>query len=216
MKAPEKSLSLLKVSDLFEFMGVKHPVFVDEETKAELIYTKGLVDQIGIDWKNQRMKLNSDESVELYNTVSYKSIAILEGASTSQTATLEGGEASFGHKNEPECLKAKEGLYLPLESVQMYLARLSTAQVKSQGNGSAAEFILSLQKEWLKALHSYETQGFAEKQYFQKQDKSRGDLLTTWEKLKGSSSPKVRAIAEYHIEQMYNELGLVQEEKKQA
>lgn len=68
MKAPEKSLSLLKVSDLFEFMGVKHPVFVDEETKAELIYTKGLVDQIGIDWRTQRNKLVDHDGYELHAT----------------------------------------------------------------------------------------------------------------------------------------------------
>ena len=208
MKAPERSINLLSVTGLFDFMGISHPVFQDDESKQKVIYVKGLVDQISIDWKTQRVKLNNDESVELYSTANYKSIGKLEGPRPSEIAVEGGGIGSLEHKNEPEFVKPKEGLYLPLESIQMYLARLSISQVKNQGNESAAKFILSLQKEWLKALNSYETHGLAVKDSHKKQDKERSNLLTEWNKLAKSENAKVRAIAQHHIELMFEELGL--------
>jgi len=210
MQVPEKNITLLKVHDLFELMGVKHPVYIDQETNVELIYTKGLVDRIGLDWKSQRRKLVEGDNPDLYALAFYKSIANLEGQMAPENADSDNIESDF--------IKTKEGLYIPLESVQMYLARILTAQVRSQGNVTSAEFLLSLQKEWRNALHSYESHGLAVKQSLQKQEKERVDLLTKLQKLKkDSQDPKVRAIADYHLDQILNELGLpVEEERKQA
>ncbi|EHE6947156.1 hypothetical protein J0Q24_001157 [Vibrio cholerae] len=210
MQVPEKSINLLKVYDLFEFMDKKLPVYLDQESKTELIYTKSLVDHIGLDWKSQRRKLLEGDNPDLYTIAIYKSIADSEGQMTPENDDSNNIESDF--------IKTKEGLYIPLESVQMYLARILTAQVRSQGNETSAEFILSLQKEWKKALHCYESHGIAIKQSLLKQGKEQVDLLIKLQKLKkDSQDPKVRTIADYHLDQILNELGLpVEEEKKQA
>ncbi|EPU2896303.1 hypothetical protein ACV0UQ_002788 [Vibrio vulnificus] len=210
MNTPEKNLSELKLDGLFEFMGVKHPVFASEDGK--FILAKNLCEQIGIQWHRQRSKLQSDESIGLFGTCIFTNGT----PRCSETAESEGGNADLDAKNR-HIISPKEGLYIKLSRTQMYLARLSTTQVLNQGNKSAAEFIYSMQIEWAEALYSYEFNGIAVKQSLQKQEKERVDLLTKLQKLKkDSQDPKIRAIADYHLDQILNELGLPVEEKKQA
>ncbi|CAM3444374.1 MULTISPECIES: hypothetical protein [Vibrio] len=219
MKAPERLLGHLKVHDLFEFMGVKHPVYMDQESKAELIYAKGLVDQIGIDWKNQRVKMNEGDNPVLYSVATYKSTVNLEGVDTSPNAHQEATPSELSVPKQPvhEMLKPKEGLYIAIDRVHFYLSRLSSAGIRVRGNEDSADYIFKLQLEWADALYKYETNGIAIKQSLQKQEKERVDLLTKLQKLKkDSQDPKIRAIADYHLDQILNELGLPVEEKKQA
>ncbi|MCX9597398.1 hypothetical protein IG521_02925 [Vibrio cholerae] len=202
MKAPEKSLSLLKVSNLFEFMGVKHPVFVDEETKAELIYTKGLVDQIGIDWRTQRNKLVDHDGYELHATALYKSTPILEEPRLLENDFEQGGNEVLGTKigSEFDLVKPKEGIYIEIQRVHIFLARLSTAQIRSQGNTCAADYILSLQQEWADALYSYETKGVAIKSSKHKASIERAAALDKWLKMqKSASNDSVKAYIEKEI-----------------
>ena len=43
----------------------------------------------------------------------------------------------------------------------MFLARISTANMRSKGNEDGAAAVLALQIEWAEALHAYETHGMA-------------------------------------------------------
>ena len=57
----------------------------------------------------------------------------------------------------------KKPLFIRLDRVHLYLARVQTAQMRANGNVAAADRLLALQQEWAGALYQYEMHGIAVK-----------------------------------------------------
>ena len=81
-----------------------------------------------------------------------------------------------------------------------YLSRVNTARLRANGNESAAKYLLALQKEWRKALHDYDTHGFAVKSDKQKLEKY--NLLSKLDKV---SNPETKR---YYAELLNKDYGL--------
>jgi len=156
----------LETIDVFRFMGVTH--FVSEHEGTQYLALKPLVDQIGLDWRTQkRSVLDADEAI-LYGT---RRIASPENA-------VQGGISP-----------PKDGLFIRIDRVSIYLARISVNRVRANGNIEAAEFLLALQLEWADALHNYETRGVAVKAgHFRQRDQRRKEFLTFATLIKTRSS----------------------------
>jgi hypothetical protein len=121
-------------------------LLVVEHEGVEYIAARPIADLCGMDWKGAKRSLKSDDNAVLYGTR-----ALLP-------PRIDGvGEASF-----PQTA-SREAIYIRLDRARMFLARVSTAQMRAQGNVSAADALLALQIEWAAALHAYETTGVAVK-----------------------------------------------------
>ena len=157
----------IETIDVFRFMDVTH--LVTEHEGVQYLALKPLVDQIGLDWRNQKRAVLSEDGAILYGA---KRIS----ATQSQVQGV--------------LAPPKEAVFVRLDRVLMYLARISTNQLKARGNHKAAEIILSLQLEWAQALHDYETKGLAVKaENLRIRDQRRKEYLalTTMVKAKNST-----------------------------
>lgn len=129
-------------------------LLVLEHNGIEYVGARPLAELSGTNWKSARQTLLTPENVRLYGTKE-----IPEPRISLQTAEFVGGQGDFGSDITPE----KTVLCLELEFARMYLARIDTSRMRSHGNEDGAERLLTLQKEWAKVLHAYETHGIAVK-----------------------------------------------------
>ncbi len=142
------------VSGIINFHGLT--LMVLHFDGVDYIYAKPLADLAGVDWRTAKKTFQEEENAVLYGTrrLKHPHFAAEGGASTPTPHDA--------------------GVYIRLDRGRMYLARINTRQMKSQGNVEAAERLLALQIEWADALHKYETQGVAFKR---RKVEDRGELL---------------------------------------
>lgn len=112
---------------------------VTHENK-DYIPLKPIVEMLGTRWDSARKKVFSGDNNEIYST----------------------RELILPEFNVLEALKgSKKMVHILLESAETYLMKTDTNRIRANGNHSAADYLLNLQKEWRKALHDYETKGYA-------------------------------------------------------
>jgi hypothetical protein len=129
-----------KFKTVVQFHGILLTVVSYDD--KDYIPLKPVVEMLGTQWKTARETAFSGDNRELYGTCE------LNEPIFNSFSTLKG---------------AKKSVFILLEAAEMYLARVNTSRLKANGNKSSAEYLLNLQKEWRKALHDYETNGFAAK-----------------------------------------------------
>lgn len=127
------------VSGIIKFHGLN--LWVVEHHGIEYVNAKPLSDLVGLDWRRTKRTIIEPENAVLYGTTLL--IHPVFAAESGSGAT------------------PSEGLYMRLDRARMYLARISTRNMKAKGNVEAAEALLKLQIEWAGVLHSYETTGVA-------------------------------------------------------
>ena len=129
-----------KFKTILSFHGIL--LTVVEHKGIDYIPLKPIVEMLGTQWKTAREKAFFGDNCELYGT-------------------CELNEPVFNSFNTPR--GTKKTVFILLESGETYLMRTNTNQVRRHGNPMTADYLLKLQKEWRKALHDYETLGFAVK-----------------------------------------------------
>lgn len=155
-----------------------------EHDGQEYIPVKPLSDLACIDWKGSKRTLFREDNALLYGT----------------TELLPPAIASEREPRSPQ----KPVVYIILSRARMFLARISTSQMKAQGNVEAAEMLLRLQIEWAEAIHKYETEGVA---YKKTQKEDRQQLINLF-KARGlpPSVPEREAITQM-ISDTFDDLG---------
>lgn len=138
-------------------------LLVVENNGIEYIDPRPLCDLAGLQWKGAQRTMMSGDNLKLYGTrrllppvfgTPKRGPEAPQGALGPQNAASEVDSGTPGY---PET-----GLiHIRLDRSRMFLARVNTNQMRVQGNGDAADFLLALQIEWAEALHSYETNGVA-------------------------------------------------------
>lgn len=159
-------------------------LLVVENGGIEYTEAKPLTDLCGIHWKSAKVTLKSGDNAVLYGT----------------TALFPPKIDGVGSASTPQ----NEALYIRLDRSRIFLARVSTSQMRAQGNVVAAETLLALQIEWAEALHSYETNGIAVKKG---RREDLGDLGLLY-KLRGmAKTPEERAALARQIADHHKEMG---------
>lgn len=118
-----------------EYAGLTLPV-VKNESGAEVVPLKPIVDMLGIQWERQRKKIGNSEFQGRFL-----------GACT---VHLYG---AGDQKRDQICIR--------LDRVAAFLMGLSADQIRAQGNAERADFLEAKLTEWADALHDYETFGSA-------------------------------------------------------
>lgn len=133
----------------------------------DYVPAKPIADIIGIDWRNVKKSIGDGDNQKLYGATRFllPKIDNLGGDITPQNETLV------------------DVLCLRLDRVQMFLARVNTARLRSHGNIDNADYLLTLQQEWADALHDYETHGIAIKNTVFTNTKQLKTLVDIYSKL---------------------------------
>lgn len=152
-------------------------LLVVESDGIEYVRAKALSDLLGMAWRKTRDTIQSGDNAVLYGTtrLTPPNFDDLEDPRVPHEAHLAGAEGGEATENTSQ----KGDLYLRLDRARMFLARVSTNQMRAQGNQDAAGILLALQIEWAEALHQYETHGVAVKQARREGRREIHDLMKT-------------------------------------
>jgi len=185
----------MKLTGVMHFDNRAHLTYTLGDT--EFISMRRLIDQLGMDWRRQKIKLLTDDNVFFYGTLMLEEGNIVQPPCkyAPKNSLLPSNCSDKPQKIATFCTDdaQKETVFIMLKRVYLYLARISIGHVMGSGkNQTSAEYLLSLQEEWADALHDYETKGFAvKKSHVQDNQQNLRNLLAiTRTKL------KVEAVAE--------------------
>lgn len=130
-----------RATSLINFQGIT--MVLVELQGVEYVQLKPLSDLACIDWRNTKKAIQGEDQSVLYGPrwISPPILDVAGGAST----------------------PSRDALYIRFDRAHLFLARISTAQMRAQGNVAAADYLLAMQIEWAGVLHRYETQGYAAK-----------------------------------------------------
>ena len=168
-----------QVTNVINFHGIT--MLIVKHEGVEYVYAKPLSNLAKLDWRGTRRVLQEPENAVLYGTASLEH----------PNFVAEGGSRS----------SPQEGLYIRLDRARMFLARISTKNMKAKGAVEAAEALLDLQVEWAHALHEYETQGVAVKHRVQ------DDLFKAIKARDACADPKERAALGRMVSDLLTGLG---------
>lgn len=171
-----------QITDLIHFHGITLQVITSEG--VQYVPAKPLVELASNHWRTAKRTIIEGDNAVLYSS---KVIKVHEFAP-------QGGASAT--PNEVLCLR--------LDRIYIYLARVSTNHMKSQGNVQAAEELLELQIEWAQALNDYETKGVAFKD---KNKSTRLELIQLIKALNLVKDINENAILTTMIQQVMRDLG---------
>ena len=127
---------------------------VVEAEQSRYVALKPIVEMLGLSWKRAREHVQSVENTALFG---------IKALYPAPVDTYLGEEAAKSAPYGAEKSAAKTPLFIRLDRVHLYLARVQTAQMRANGNVAAADRLLALQQEWAGALYQYEMHGIAVK-----------------------------------------------------
>ena len=151
---------------MINYHGVNLTVVEYEET--DYIPLKPIVGMLGTQWKTARENAFFGDNPKLLGTCE------LNEPEINVVSTLKG---------------TKKSVYILLEAAEMYLARVNASRLRANGNEDGADLLLSMQKEWRKVLHDYETKGVAIKS----SRPSAVDVIAKLDRIKGPTFKRVAA-----------------------
>lgn len=183
-----------RITDIIHFHGLTLMVYSHDG--VQYIAAKPLVDLAGMDWRNTKNTVQTEENAILYGTtwLNLTENAPQGGLKTPQNAPQ--GDNDVTTPNSILCFR--------LDRARMFLARINTSRMKSNGNVEAAEALLKLQVEWAQVLHDYETKGHASKDKSEGQEKRLINLIRT---LNQTKDPHIKQMLRSRIEALSAELG---------
>lgn len=159
-------------------------LLVVEHAGIGYVPARPLAELAGMQWKGAQRSLNEGDNAVLYGTVRLN-------------------PPVFAGQGTPGCPE-KDITYIRLDRSRMFMARISTNNMRANGNAEGAEKVLALQTEWAEALHAYETQGIAVKSTRNSQIREINGLLRS---IQLAKAPDIRAGLEQLLREELAALG---------
>lgn len=189
-------------------------LLVVEADAIQYVPVKPIIDLLGLDWRNQRTVIQAGDNAVLYGTrrlISPVFNAVSGGLKTPPAPSGDLAEDGLDTENLSQIGDRHTDLCIRLDRAHMFLARVNTSRVRSNGNVDAANYLLDLQVEWAEALHSYQLHGVAVKEGSMAERKSLGDLM----KNRVLAGPREKPAFDRMIAASLNDLGYPIEEDAQ-
>lgn len=120
-----------------------------EIAEVPYISARGTVEVFGMDWRRQKQQLLDPDSVILYG--------VIDVSTPEFEAIVSNGSGYLGRSDK------NDSIFIRMDRAMMFIARVSTAQMRAGGNHEGAEAVLAKQIEFAQALHEYETMGISVK-----------------------------------------------------
>lgn len=203
-------MNTAKIVGIFDFYGMT--LSIAEFESVRYVQLRPIVEVLGRSWKRAREIVLSGDNPELYGI---KTLPILPlntflpnflthaCVKTGALPPPKGGipPHKCGENGETDTPAIKSHLCIRLDRVHLYLARMSTANMKAKGNISAANWLLKLQQEWAEVLHRYEAGEMVHKGKIQK------DLIALVNAQAKTTNPAQKAAFTAMIDDVLAELG---------
>ncbi len=194
--------------DFIRFHGIA--LLVVRCEGIDYVAAKPIVDMLGLSWRHTRETVQAGDNAVLYG-VRRLETPVFGGPqgptgrpgraasppATSQEGTGEADENIGQHGPE------KGDLHFMLDRAYLFLARVSTNNMRARGNQEGAAALLALQQEWGAALRAYETHGVAVKKGHHETRQELFNLL----KVRGAVSGAEKRSHDRMIADLYAELG---------
>lgn len=154
-----ESLPVMEMHGVIKFQGIPHPTW--KMNNDQYLSLRELSDQIGLTWHRQKHTLLNPENIEFYGLMQIDGDKCVTATPTKEQIDTD-STTPVSQKN-PETgvfvspFVHKDTLLIRLDSVHMYLARLSIRNIASKGNLGAVQWLKTLQEEWKLVLFAYET-----------------------------------------------------------
>lgn len=176
-------------------------LLVVENGGIEFLNAKALSDLVGLSWRKTRETIQSGDNTILYGT--RRLVPPVFDALGDPRVPQKSDSDQLGGGSGTENSTLQGDLYLRLDRARMFLARVNTNQVRTNGNESVADFLLSLQVEWAGVLHRYETDG----QAFKKSRKEHCSVLVGLLKARPLASAQEKPALDAVIREVMLEFG---------
>lgn len=161
-----------KAVDLLNFYGMT--LTVVEADDVRYVRLRPVVEVLGLSWRHSRATAMSEENTALFgirqlsmlplDTLFDADFLTPYGAKNgARAANLDASNAKNTEDDTDSVLKvgakqtSKPEVYIRLDRVHLYLARVNTAQMRAKGKEEAADQLLKLQQEWADVLYRYES-----------------------------------------------------------
>ncbi len=164
------------------------------------VMLRPIVEMLGLTWKHARETVFTADNSDLYGVKQFIS-------APADTFFGEQGRFSppYGGENEASRLP----VYILLERVEIYLARVNTGRMRANGKEKAADKLLALQKEWAQVLHLYNKGETVSK------NTDKRLLVSLIKTVSTISDPKRRKAIEQMIDDDLQKLGYLVDEPQQ-
>lgn len=178
-------------------------LLVVDNSGIEYIDPRPLCELAGLQWKGAQRTMMSGDNLKLYGT--RRLVPPTFGMpKPAQIVAIDAAQDVSEADSETPGYPETGLIHIRLDRSRMFLARVNTNQMRVQGNGDAADFLLNLQIEWAEALHSYETNGVA----FKKGRKDElADLNTLYGLRAKAETPAERASLAAQIADQHRVMG---------
>lgn len=125
-----------------------HVIRTIEIEEVPYISARGIVEVFNLDFRKQKKQLLEPDSVILYGVIDI---------STPEFAIF----ANLGSPKTGRHVDLDDNVFLRMDRAMMFIARVSTANMRANGNIKGANAILALQLKFAQALHDFQMMGIA-------------------------------------------------------
>ena len=189
--------NLARPVSLLPFHGMY--LLVVEAQGVQYVPFRPVVDLLGLDWRMARRTAFSADNAELYALQELECLAIntylgepeaiealFSGKNCAENDAESGSQTANPVYKYPEKSLLTKQLFIRLDRVYIYLARVSTGQMRSHGKQDAADRLLAMQKEWGQVIYDFMHHGIVIRG---EQHKSLKDLFA----MQRNATPEQRA-----------------------
>lgn len=113
------------------------------------VSARAIGDVFNLDWRTQKRQLSDPDSVVLYGVIDI---------SAPEMAVIVSPDSRYSGRSD-----RADTIFVRMDRAMMFIARVSTANMRAKGNHEGAEAVLQKQIEFARALHEYESFGIAVK-----------------------------------------------------
>lgn len=127
------------------------------------VSARGTTDVFGLDWRTQKRQLLESDSVILYGVIDISAPEFAGFSEQRLTIGSKNGAENADILSQGSGYRADrdDSIFIRMDRAMMFIARVSTSQMRANGNHEGAEIVLAKQIEFSQALHDYETIGIA-------------------------------------------------------
>lgn len=130
------------------------------------VSARGTTDVFNLNLAKQKSQLEDKDNIILYGVIDISTPEFADYRDHKVTITGKNrGEntnfASQASRKKGQHADREDHIFIRMDRAMMFIARVSTARMRVNGNEEGADAILAKQLEYAQALHDYETLGIA-------------------------------------------------------
>lgn len=178
------------------------------------VSARGTTDVFSLNWAKQKRQLEDKDSIILYGVIDISALEFADYRDPRVTITGKnrGENADITSISSGYRADRDDSIFLRMDRAMMFIAQVSVANMRANGNHEGADAILAKRIEFAQALHDYETIGIAiNRNHFgqeQMQLKKHDTVLKAVRLLNATATKPERRVVQSMIAKLSPDVGL--------